>query len=318
MYQTLTRSHKKRFSKAEIGHFIFYIALLIIPILHFFVFYLYVNINSFVMAFQTYTIREDLGKIVTSWAGFKNFEDAWSYFSLYPYMFRNSLIFIAIDLFISQPLAIIASYYIYKKKPCSGFFRTVLYLPQVLSSIVLGLLFKFVVEAAIPQMLQKWFGVVSSMSVLDNPSTQLYVMALFSVTMGFGVNVLLYSNAMGNVNPSNIESAQLDGANTVQILWHVILPKIWPTIVSLTIVILSQVFTSQFQVFNIYGENAQGMANIGYQIYVTSLKSNILGDKSGYISYPALAAFGLTLTAIIVPVVFLTKYLMNRFGPRED
>ena len=318
MYQTLTRSKKKRFTKAEVGHFAFYLAFLIIPILHFFIFYLYVNINSFVMAFQTYTLDYDLGKIVTSFAGWNNFETAWSSFTKYPYMLRNSLIFIAIDLFISQPLAILASYYIYKKRPGSAFFRTVLYLPQVLSSIVLGLLFKYVVEAAIPQMLQKWFGVISTMSVLDNPSTQLYIMAVFSVTMGFGVNVLLYSNAMGNVNPSNIESAQLDGANTIQILWHVVLPKIWPTIVSLAIVILSQVFTSQYQVFNIYGENAQRMANIGYQIYVTSLKSNIIGDASGYISYPALAAFGLTLTAIIVPVVFLTKYLMNRFGPRED
>lgn len=317
MYQTLTRSKKKRFTKAEVGHFAFYLAFLIIPILHFFIFYLYVNINSFVMAFQTYTLDYDLGKIVTSFAGWNNFETAWSSFTKYPYMLRNSLIFIAIDLFISQPLAILASYYIYKKRPGSAFFRTVLYLPQVLSSVVLGILFKYAVQSAIPEMLFQWFG-VAKMDILKNPDTQLWIMALFNVTMSFGVNVLLYANAMGNVNPANIESASLDGANTIEILWHVVLPKIYPTIVSLAIVILSQVFTNQFQVFNIYGEDAGAMANVGYFIYITSLNSNLLGDIPNYISYPALSALGLSLTAIIVPVVFIAKFLMNRFGPRED
>ncbi len=60
------------------------------------------------------------------------------------------------------------------------------------------------------------------------------------------------------------------------------------------------------------------MANVGYFIYITSLNSNLLGDIPNYISYPALSALGLSLTVIIVPVVFLTKYLMTRFGPRED
>ncbi|HBB05398.1 MAG TPA: hypothetical protein DCZ41_02250, partial [Firmicutes bacterium] len=102
------------------------------------------------------------------------------------------------------------------------------------------------------------------------------------------------------------------------ILWHVVLPKIYPTIVSLTIVILSQVFTSQYQVFNIYGEAAGAMGNVGFFIYVNSLNSDLLGSVDNYISYPALAAFGLSLTAIIVPVTFLAKFAMNRFGPKED
>ncbi|HBB05301.1 MAG TPA: ABC transporter permease, partial [Firmicutes bacterium] len=47
-------------------------------------------------------------------------------------------------------------------------------------------------------------------------------MILFNIVMSFGVNVLLYANAMGNVNPALIESASLEGANTFSILWHVV------------------------------------------------------------------------------------------------
>ncbi len=318
MYRTLTRKgNGKKFSKAEWLHFAFYLSFLIIPIIHFFVFYLYVNVNSFVMAFQNYTLDWDTGRILITFSGWENFKIAWSSFNEYPYMLKNSLIFISIDLFVSQPLAILASYYIYKKKPGSAFFRAVLYLPQVLSSIVLGILFKYVVQSAVPEMLYSWFG-VAKMDVLTNPDTQLGIMILFNIVMSFGVNVLLYANAMGNVNPALIESASLEGANTFSILWHVVLPKIYPTIVSLAIVILSQVFTSQYQVFNIYGEAAGAMGNVGFFIYVNSLNSDLLGSVDNYISYPGLAAFGLSLTAIIVPVTFLAKFAMNRFGPKED
>ena len=320
MYRTLTHDKSKRkFDKAGLRRFAFYMAFMIIPIIHFFVFYLYVNINSFVMAFQSYTLDYDAGKIVTGFAGLNNFKIAWDSFSRYPYMLKNSIIFVSIDLFVSQPLAILASYYIYKKKPGAAFFRTVLYLPQVLSSIVLGILFKYVVQSAIPDLLLAGFG-VEKMDVLTNPSTQMGVMILFNIIMSFGVNVLLYANAMGNVNPSLIESATLEGANTLSVLWHVVLPKIYPTIVSIAIVVISQVFTSQFQVFNIYGDNAQEMRNVGYFIYINSLNSDLLGSQShlGYISYPALAAFGLSMTAIIVPVTFLFKFALNKFGPKED
>ena len=166
-------------------------------------------------------------------------------------------------------------------------------------------------------MLFQWFG-TEKIDALAEPSTQIWIMMLFNIVMSFGVNVLLYSNAMGNVNPANIESAELEGASTLSIFWHVILPKIYPTIVSLAIVIISQVFTSQYQVFNIYGENALAMGNVGYFIYINSLKSDILGSIPNYLNYPGLAAFGLMLTAIIVPVVFLVKFLLNRFGPKED
>lgn len=316
MYRTLTHSGHKKFNKTEFLHFAFYMCFMIVPIVHFFAFYLYVNINSFVMAFQNYTMDWDAG-MVTTFSGWDNFVTAWSSLDRYPNMFRNSVIFVSIDLFVSQPLALLASYYIYKKKPGSAFFRTVLYLPQVLSSIVLGILFKYVVQSAVPEMLLEWFG-VAKMDVLKNPDTQLGIMILFNVVMSFGVNVLLYSNAMGNVNPALIESASLEGANTIEILWHVVLPKIYPTIVSLAIVIISQIFTSQYQVFNIYGEDAGGMVNVGYFIYITSLNSDVLGSNPNYISYPALSAFGLSLTAIIVPITFLVKFLLNRFGPKED
>lgn len=322
MYRTLTHrspnsKEGKKFDKTKFLHFAFYMCFMIVPIVHFFVFYLYVNINSFVMAFQNYTLDYDLGRIVTTFSGWDNFVTAWGSLDRYPTMFKNSVIFICIDLFVSQPLALLASYYIYKKKPGSAFFRTILYLPQVLSSVILGILFKYVIQSAIPEMLFQWFG-VEKMDILKNPDTQLGIMVLFNIVMSFGVNVLLYSNAMGNVNPALIESASLEGANTISILWHVVLPKIYPTIVSLAIVIVSQVFTSQFQVFNIYGEDAGAMANVGYFIYLTSLNSDVLGSNQNYISYPALAAFGLSLTAIIVPVTFLVKFLLNRFGPKED
>ena len=51
----------------------FYLLLMVIPVAHFLVFYVYINFNSFVLAFSNYT-RADEGFLLKSFAGFSNFK----------------------------------------------------------------------------------------------------------------------------------------------------------------------------------------------------------------------------------------------------
>ena len=53
---------------------LFYISLCAIPLLQFLIFYVYVNINSVVMAFQEYVVDHDTNRGTFVWAQFKNFE----------------------------------------------------------------------------------------------------------------------------------------------------------------------------------------------------------------------------------------------------
>ena len=51
--------------------------------------------------------------------------------------------------------------------------------------------------------------------------------------MGWGA--IIYIAALANVSPELIEAARIDGANRVQIIWHVNIPTILPTVIIMLI-----------------------------------------------------------------------------------
>ena len=83
---------------------------------------------------------------------------------------------------------------------------------------------------------------------------------------------------MSGINISLIESAELDGANHVKEFFYIVVPMIWPTVVTLMIVSFSRVFTDQWQVYTLLSETASGnpVANLGYYLYVSALRGDFL------------------------------------------
>ena len=102
----------------------FSLLMLAIPIAHFLVFYLYINLSSFALAFKEYEIISGVG-MVTKFAKLDNFKNALGQlFSANGWlMIKNSLIFEAINLFFVTPLTLVFSFYIYKKSCMSKFLR---------------------------------------------------------------------------------------------------------------------------------------------------------------------------------------------------
>ncbi len=70
----------------------FYLILMLIPVAHFFVFYVYVNFNSFALAFTSYEKTSE-GVLVKSFASFSNFAKGFEELSKYLYRIKNSLLF---------------------------------------------------------------------------------------------------------------------------------------------------------------------------------------------------------------------------------
>ena len=121
--------------------------------------------------------------------------------------------------------------------------------------------------------------------------------------------MLLYSGAMGSISDSIVEAASLDGATPAREFFNITLPMIYPTIVTFLITAIAAFFTNQVNLFSFFGENAK-LQNItlGYYLYnETQLAS--AGE------YPYLAAMGLCMTFIAVPVTIIIKRLLEKFGP---
>ncbi len=298
---------KKRGLKEKEKNLIFYCIMIALPVLQFVIFYIGVNFNSILLAFRT-----------ESGDGFtlENFKNAiYNIFnqSVLVAALKNSFLTFVITTVISIPLGLLFSYYIAKKMPLSGMFRVVLFLPSILSAIVMVAIFQSFAESAIPAYMQTLFG-VEMKGLLENIDSRYPTLVFYSIWIGFGTNVLMYSNAMSAVDPSIVESAHLDGAVGFKEFWHITLPSIYPTLVTFVIVAVAGIFINQLNLFSFYGGGApEGVQTYGYYLYKEVEARKATGE--GYAYYSAL---GLIVSCVAIPLTLLSKYLLEKFGPREE
>lgn len=308
---------KKQMSKRVRTRMIFYGIMIALPLLQWLVFYVGLNFNTLILAFQNWQYKTDgtLGYQVT-FAGFDNFKVAFQFFKDANYMLKNSLILAFWKILIGTTLALIFSFYIYKKFFAAGVFKTLLFMPQMVSGLIFGLLFKYVANdlfVAIFGAGQKGF-----MGLLDRSSEITHtVILIYDVFLSFGVNVLLFSGSMSAIDESVVESAKLDGANLLQEFVYITLPMIYPTIVSFFVIGLCHVVTDQMHLFSMFGNNAKEIGTIGYYLYLLAKQGSEIA-QNGYYSYAQLSAIAIVCTLVMVPTTLTIKKLMTKFGPTAD
>ncbi len=282
---------------------------MIFPVAHFVFFYVYVNISNIMLAFQSFDITPNGYKGSFVW--FDNFKFIIDMLGKENNisMVTNSLIMYALKLFVVMVLAILFSYYIYKEFLFSKFFKVMLFLPRVISSVVMVLLFKYIVEDVYVALSGAQYGLLTSHGL---PTVLFY-----NIWVGFGTDILMYSGAMSGINESISESAQLDGANIVKEFWYITLPMIFPTVITFLVVGISSIFTEQMGLYTFFDEGAP-MKTVGYYLFVQAKISDLVAPDINTLSYPQISAFGLMITAIILPTSLTVKHLLEKHGPSAD
>jgi len=303
----------KRRNKRMFSRQLFYLAIILLPVIQFAIFYIYVNFNSFVMAFQKYEANIDTLGYTVKFAGTENFKKAFEILEKNAFMIKNSLIMYAFNLCFGTTLAIIFSYYIYKKYFLSGLFRVMLFLPQIVSGLIFAILFKYIVTNVYSYIGLQLTG-EKVVGLLDNLDTRFGTVVFFNLWVSFGVSVLMYSNSMSTIDPSIVESAQLDGANTIQEFIWITLPSIYPTLVSFFIIGITGIFTNQNGLFDMFGSNANTAATLGYYLFMVVESA----DVDTIPSFSQISALSLILTFVMVPTTLLIRSLLNRVGPSVD
>ena len=298
----------------------FYLLFIAFPVIHYLVFYVYINFNSFILAFREYYVDDAASILTFRSAGFANFAEGFKVLAANSGAISNSLIMLAVQLFITTPLALLFSFYIYKKRRGTEFFRVMLFLPSVLSAVVFGLIYQYISNDVIRMIQTEVFGIENATGFLSDTKTMFFAVVVFNILMGFGVSVLTYSGTMSGINVSLIESAELDGCSPLQEFIRIVIPMIWPTVVTLMIVSFSKVFTEQWQVLTLLKRNPLKVENLGYFLYTRALDGDFVVPKgeTNNISYSVLSAIGLILTAIVLPLTLLMRWALNKYGPKAD
>lgn len=305
---------KKVHLKKDTKDLVFVILLVALPLLQFFIFYVCVNINSILLAFKKYDIDNNV-----SFAGFDNFKQLFidfKSFTLYKVALKNSTLVFLIGCPISLTLALLFSYYIYKKNSkFANIFKVVLFLPSVIPAIALATMFVQITDSAYPKLMQLLFN-KEVFGLLQNPKSTIGTIIFYNIWCSFGVNMLLLISAMSSINPSMIEAAKIDGVSFFQEFIYITFPQIFGTIKTLLIVSVGGFFVNSASIVSFYGTTAdESVYTIGYYIYKETVNLSLNNSQVGV---PKLAAFGILLTIITLPIVYLLRYVLERFGPKTN
>ena len=286
---------------------LFYTIMMAIPVVQVIIFYFIINLNSILLSLKSYSVMS--GYTFVGFANFKKcFSDLFNEFSLIS-AFGNSMIAFGLQTLVMPWIAMLFSYYIYKNRFGGKLFNIFLFLPSIISPLVITLIYKTILEDALPVYISEIFGKEVMPIYSENTMAALFV---YYFLMSFGTSVLLYSGAMAGIDTSVMEAADLDGATGLKGFIFVVFPLIYPTFVTFVTVGFATIFTNQLHLFSFErGEASPKNYTYGYYLY-----KNTIG-QGAETRYPYLAAMGIIFTFIAVPLTFASRYLLVKLGPSD-
>ena len=291
--------------KGDRGELIFYCCLVALPLLQVVIFYFYVNFNSILMAFKSYDRLSD----TFYWDFGANFSRFWSELtktSILIDAFKNSFIVWLFTSVLGTVLSIVFSYYIFKKWAFGKTFKFFLFLPSVLPSILMVIVFKFFVNEAIPGYVLHFSGKIIT-PLLVGKDTLMPTILFYNVWVCFGSQILIYTGAMDQISPDILEAGKVDGVSCIREFISIVVPIILPTVATFVIANVATLFTNQANLYAFFGDNVNySNYTIGY--YLFELVNKAGNGKSMY-SYAS--ALGIICTLIAFPLTMLVRRLLN-------
>jgi len=252
--------------------------LLLIPVA-FVIIFKYAAYPGLRIAFMNY--KPAKGYAGSAWVGMEQFQKIFKDKDFLRAL-KNSLVFNFADLAVGFPVPIILAILLnelrfVKFKKVS---QTILYLPHFLSWVIVAsvaftlfkpqtglvniLLMKAGwIETGIPFLTEKWHWAVTYL--------------LIGVWQNMGWGSIIYLAAITGIDGSLYEAATIDGAGRMRKIWHVTLPGIRPTMVTLLIMNLGRVMGSNFERLQAF--DYVGVREFQYQLAVYIYQKGLAGGN---------------------------------------
>ena len=304
---------------------IFVWGLLLYPLIQFSICYVGVNLNSILLSFKEYAQVDTATGTTYVWNWlpsdrfFENFAEFVREIAEEPnmkIMVENSIVTYLVVTLVGLPLNLVFAYVIYKKVPASGFFQVILYLPQMISNVVVSMMFSKFLGESLPNFCEFILGIEGvPKNMLTHPDYAFGVNLFYSIWSGFGSQLVLYSGAMSRIPDSLIEFGELEGINLFNEFFQVVLPMIYSTVTVFLVTGVSGIFTNQLALYNFYAGGAPLSAKtVGYYFYTM-----VLGEGSSTMAnYPYASASGLLFTVIVAPITLVARHLLEKYGPTVE
>lgn len=230
----------------------------------------------------------------------------------------NTLLLTFGKLLIELPLALFLALFVNQKfLKGRDFFRTVFFLPTMISAAILALIFSFIFAShngIVNSVLTHMNLIESPINFWDTRLKGMLIIATASIWQGFGINMIFFLSGLQSIPEQLYESATLDGANNAQQLWHITLPQLAPVLQ--TVFMLAMVSTMKVaDVVMVLTNGAPGGKTDVLMSYVYKKFFQVSGFRP---QYGFAASIGVVTALIIAVITVLYLYATRKVNSMED
>ncbi|HLS89743.1 MAG TPA: ABC transporter permease subunit [Limnochordia bacterium] len=285
--------------------------MLLLPLLYFAIFR-YIPMSYILIAFKKYSLFQSVWEM--PWADHWGFEYFVRAFSNRDFLnaLRNTLMLNFLDLLVGFPAPILFALLL-NELPFMRFKRftqTVTYMPHFLSWVIIaGLAVQvFAPQTGLVNIALRRMG-FDPIPFLTEPGWWVATYVFLGVWKSLGWNSIIYLAALTGINPELYEAAEIDGANRWQKIRYVTLPGIRPTIITLLILNLGQILSSDFdRPYALSNALVYDVSNVlATYVYTYGIRG---------LQFSLTTAVGLFQSVVCVIFLFAANALAKRYGER--
>ncbi|NLX77336.1 MAG: sugar ABC transporter permease [Clostridiaceae bacterium] len=290
--ETMQRN-KKTILSFILPALVIYIGIVIIPIF-----------NTVYYSFFRWNILD-----TQKFTGLNNYINLFAKDTIFIKSMKNTFLLMFWSLVIETPLAILLAIAISGKIKGKRYFKTVFFLPNILSSVAIGLLWSFIYN---PE-----FGIINRLlsAVGLNSLTRLWL-ASESTVMGsviavicwqfVGYHMIIYLAAIENIPAELKEAALIDGVTQGKMIRYIILPLIKP-IIGIDTVLMA---TGSLRFFDLIYVMTNGGPNHASEVMASFMYYKSFRDyQYGY---------GSAVSVVLLVLCLLVTFILNRVFKSEE
>ncbi len=279
-------------------------ALFVLPaVLMFAIFTIY----PFVKTFQLSVYEWDGISPNMKFVGFKNYIDIILADKIFWKSMTNAGVITLLALTFQNLLALILAVIIDRGIKFEKFFRTVYFIPPILSGVVVGLVWKWIYDGnyGILNTILSYIGLEKcATSWLSNPKTALLSVAIVHMWKGFGWGFIILLSGLQTIPRELYEASSIDGADSFKQFYYVTVPLMIPIFFIVSILTI----LGTMQIFDLIYSMTRGGPAGATEVPISYIYRYMSNNELGYATAMAVI-FGIVLFLLSILQIKISRKL---------
>ena len=265
----------------------------------------YLPMAGLVIAFKQVDFKK--GIFASDWAGLKNFEFLFASDDA-ALTTRNTLLYNLVFIVLNTVLGILLAIFIcdVASKKLKKIYQSAILFPFLMSMVIVGYIvyaFFSMQSGIVNKTILPALG-MDPIFWYNEPKYWPAILIFVNAWKGVGYGCLIYISSINGIDPTYYEAAELDGAGKLKQIWHITLPCILPSVITLTLLNIGRIFYSDFGLFYQVPRNSGMLFSttnvIDTYVYRGLMQQNNIGMSSAAGFYQSIVGFALVLISNLV------------------